>query len=47
VTRVLVYEDESIRRYEVFNEDGQLVGIDEESKAPPAPDPCWACGRAF
>jgi ribosomal protein L34E len=46
VTRELIYEDEFIRRYEVRDPDGNVVGYDEESKQPPDPA-CPTCGRPY
>lgn len=46
MTRTLVYEDESVRRYEVRDDEGNLVGVDEESTAP-AETTCPSCGRAY
>lgn len=46
MSRVLVFEDAFVRRYEVRDAAGQLVGLDEESKLPPEPA-CPGCGRPF
>jgi hypothetical protein len=43
VSRELVYEDEFVRRYEVRDDAGDLIGSDEESTQPP-PEPCPTCG---
>ena len=45
MTRVLVYEDDNVRVYDVYDADDNWVGTDEESKLPP--EPCGACGRPF
>ncbi len=42
MTRTLVYEDDYVRRYEVRDADGDLVGCDEESKQTTAY--CPTCG---
>lgn len=46
MTRELVYEDEFVRRYEVRDADGNVVGLDEESKVPPE-TACPSCGRDY
>ncbi len=45
-TRKLVYEDETVRRYEVRDDDGNIVGTDEEPKQPPEGGgvACLLCG---
>jgi hypothetical protein len=42
-TRTLVYEDDEVRRYEVYDDAGNLVGEDVESKRPPE-QTCPTCG---
>lgn len=42
-TRVLVLEDDEVRRFEVFDDAGEPIGWDEESKAPVSA-PCPLCG---
>jgi hypothetical protein len=46
MTSELVYEDEWVRRYEVRNDAGDVVGYDEESKQPPE-SYCPTCGRPY
>lgn len=42
MTRVLIYEDDTVRRYEVFDDEGRSVGYDDENKQPQ--EPCPTCG---
>lgn len=37
--RELVHEDESVRVYEVYDDEGNLIGRDVESKVDPEPTP--------
>jgi hypothetical protein len=46
VTRTLVHEDEHVRIFEIHDEDGNLIGRDEEPTAPPE-EMCPTCGRPF
>lgn len=46
MTRELVYEDDFLRRYEIRDADGALVGVDEEPKQAPR-ESCPTCGRVY
>jgi hypothetical protein len=42
-TRQLVYEDDEVRRYEVYDDDGNVIGEDAESKIAHG-QTCPTCG---